>query len=258
MSTQRLDCEKVVNQYLHWLKDNVSVRNVQGACEITTPFLDRHNDYIQIFVEKNGPDYILTDDGYTLGDLKSSGLTITPEKRKKTLQTIVNGFGVQIDDGDRLIVKTTAETIAQKKHNLIQTILSVNDMFVMAEERALPLFKEDVAAFLDAKEIRYTPSFRLSGKSGFDHTFDFSIPKTRKRPERILRAINQLTKDATTSCIFSFRDVLEVRDDQFEPFVFANDQQSNVSNENIGALKNYGIRCVPWGERDNIIDDLAA
>jgi hypothetical protein len=258
MNQQILECDKVVNQYLHWLKDNYSLKNIQGACEITTPFLDRHNDCIQIYVEKDGDGFILTDDGYTLEDLKSSGLKLSTEKRKNTLHTIINGYGIHLDAKDRLVVRATAESLAYKKHNLIQSILSVNDMFIMAEEHVLQLFKEDVAAYLSDNDIRYTPAFRLIGKTGFDHTFDFSIPKSRKKPERIIKAINNLTKDETSSCIFAFRDVLEVREEAFIPYIIANDINRKLSEDSIIAMKNYGIECVPWSDREKAIEELVA
>ncbi len=48
----------------------------------------------------------------------------------------------------------------------------------------LSLFYEDVVTWLDLHEIRYTPKVKFTGKSGFDHLFDFVIPKSRSSPER--------------------------------------------------------------------------
>ncbi|WP_418888699.1 DUF1829 domain-containing protein, partial [Methanothrix soehngenii] len=36
---------------------------------------------------------------------------------------------------------------------------------------------------------------KFTGKSGYDHLFDFVIPKSKKRPERILQAINRPSRD---------------------------------------------------------------
>jgi hypothetical protein len=55
----------LVESYLKWLRDRTALREAGDWLEVTTPFLDRHNDYIQIFVQKNGDCYQLTDDGYT-------------------------------------------------------------------------------------------------------------------------------------------------------------------------------------------------
>ena len=57
------------------------------------------------------------------------------------------------------------------------------------------IFLEDVAPWLDMHEIRYISGVKFTGKSGYDHLFDFVIPKSRKQPERIVRAINHPSRD---------------------------------------------------------------
>ena len=121
-----------------------------------------------------------------------SGWSLT-EKRKAHLRSVLNGFGVTLE-GDTLLVQGSAHELAQKKHNLIQAILAIGDMFVMAEEHVLSLFKEDVAAFLDSHRSTVSRISSSSGKSGLDHKFDFGVARSSKRPERVIQAINQRTK----------------------------------------------------------------
>jgi hypothetical protein len=45
----RTECQRLVNEYLRWLKEEHEVTALDGACQISTPFLDRHNDAIEIF-----------------------------------------------------------------------------------------------------------------------------------------------------------------------------------------------------------------
>jgi hypothetical protein len=52
-----------------------------------------------------------------------------------------------------------------------------------------------VVAWLDANDIRYTPSVKFTGISGYDHHFHFAIPKSKKQPERIVQAITRPTRD---------------------------------------------------------------
>jgi hypothetical protein len=51
--------------------------------EITTPYIDRHNDYIQIYIKKSKDSFILTDDRYTIDDLLLSGVRLKFTKEKK-------------------------------------------------------------------------------------------------------------------------------------------------------------------------------
>ena len=53
---------------------------------------------IEIYVEKRNGALLLTDDGYTISDLESSGMNFETEKRKAHLGAILNGFGVRLEE----------------------------------------------------------------------------------------------------------------------------------------------------------------
>ena len=99
--------------------------------EITTPYLDRHNDYIQIYAAKQNGEFVLHDDGYTLSDLEFSGCKVELPRRKELLAITLNGFGVEFFDG-LLKVRARSDNFPQRKHALVQAILAVNDMFYVA------------------------------------------------------------------------------------------------------------------------------
>ena len=169
------------------------LRSIDNWVEITTPYLDRHNDYIQIYAKRVDGGYILTDDGHTIQDLEQSGTRLNSPKRHELLRLALNGFGVQLDS-DRLEVHANADNFALRKHNLVQAILSVNDMFYLAVPMVASLFYEDVVAW-DLNEVRYTPKVKFTGKTGFDHLFDFVIPKSRTAPERIVETNHRRSRD---------------------------------------------------------------
>ncbi len=248
----RTECERLIGDYLRWLKEGLQVSELQGSCRIATPFVDRHNDEIEIYVEKRNGGLLLTDDGYTIGDLVSSGMAFGTDKRKAHLTAILNGFGVH-QQGDELQVHATPQDFPQKKHNLVQAMLAVNDMFVMGEEHVLSLFKEDVAKFLESNQIPVFPDFKLSGRSGFDHKFDFGLPKTQRRPQRVVRAINDLTKDQALSFAFAVADVRLLRAEQLVAFTFVNDVEHPPNEENLAAIKAYEIVPLLWSDRQDTL-----
>ena len=251
----RTDCQQLINEYLQWLKDEHEVTALDGSCQISTPFLDRHNDAIEIFVEKKDGSLRLTDDGYTVRDLRASGMEFTTEKRKAHLAAVLNGFGVR-QENDEICVVGSLEDFPQKKHNLVQAILAVNDMFVMAEEHVLSLFKEDVALFLEAHRVPAFLDFKLSGKSGFDHKFDFGLPKTAEKPQRILQAVNILTKDNATSLAFALADVRLIRTDPIGGLAMINDAVRPPNEEYLAALRAYEIQPLLWSHRQEAISSL--
>lgn len=251
------DCQDLVNAYIEWLRERIKLEDINGVCEITTPFLDRHNDHLQIYVKKSDGGLVLTDDGYTISDLQLSGCEFTTEKRRQMLHSILNGFGVRLV-GDELVVEARPDNFPQKKHNFIQAILSINDLFVMAAPMVAGIFREDVERYLRLNEIRFTPSVNFTGRSGFIHFFDFVIPSSKAKPERILRAINRPNRQNVTSLIFSWTDTKEVRAPDSTAYGVLNDLEQPINPDLISALKQYGIKGLPWSRRDEYVQELAA
>jgi len=251
----RTECQQLIDGYIDWLKQGFILAQDRDYCEITTPFLDRHNDSIQLYLEEKGGSFVLSDDSYTVSDLRSTGFEFSTPKRKALLHSILNGFGVKYEDGELSTTATRAD-FAQKKHNLVQAILAINDLFALSEPHVLSFFKEDVRNFLEQHEIQKFQDFKLSGKSGFDHKFDFALPKTRSRPERVLEAVNMLTKDQATSLAWAVSDVKSVREEPLDVLVFINDIVNPPTPDNISALQAYDIKTLLWSARDQALQSL--
>ncbi|SHK55154.1 DUF1829 domain-containing protein [Paramaledivibacter caminithermalis] len=254
-----INSKKFIDSYLSWLKENMSIKTIKDdVLELTSPFLDRHNDYMQIYIIKTDNGYILSDDGYTINDLMLSGLEFNTAKRKKILNTILNGYGVELDENDILKVKCNIANFPIKKHNLLQAMLSVNDLFVLSRNNVISIFLEDVETFLYNNDIRYISNVNFVGKSGLSQKFDFAIPKSKKMPERIIKTANNLNKSLVESIIFSWNDTKSVRDNNTQLYTFINDIDKNISNSLITAFKEYDIIPVRWSERKKYIEELAA
>jgi len=251
------DIEKLLDDYAAWLRDKTVLRQIDDWVEITTPYLDRHNDYVQIYAKKANGSFTLTDDGHTIDDLEQSGCKLDSRKRQDLLKMTLNGFGVQAH-GKALEVHATPDNFPVRKHNLVQAILAVNDMFYLAVPMVASLFYEDVIAWLDLHDIRYTPKVKFTGKSGYDHLFDFVIPKSRQQPERIVQTINRPSRDTAQAIAFAWIDTKEVRSPESRAYALLNDSEQTLSQTVIEALLNYEVRAVPWSQRENVREELAA
>lgn len=252
------DIDLLLEAYRGWLKEKTSLKAIEGGewVEITTPFVDRHNDALQIYVRRENGGFLLTDDSYIVHDLESSGCQLNTDKRRDLLRTTLNGFGVRLNE-DALEIATSAESFALKKHNLIQAMLAVNDLFYLAKPMVESLFFEDVVVWLDANDVRYTPKVKFTGLSGYDHLFDFVIPKSRRSAERILRAINRPTRQNAEQLIHAWGDTRDVRAPESAAYALLNDSE-HVSGDVVEALSNYQIKPVLWSERALVVPDLAA
>jgi hypothetical protein len=256
----RAECQKLINSYVDWLRQGISVEEVGTACELTTPFLDRHNDHLQVYAVRQNGKIVLSDDGYILSDLRTSGLEVDTPKRKMVLDSVLNGLGVRVED-NRLLVEASASNLGQRLHSLVQAMLAVNDMFVMAQPRVASFFFEDVRAFLDSHDIRYTARVKLAGKSGYDHGVDFLIPKSKDRPERILQAIAAPKRDNIFAYLWTLNDTRAARtadsNDEAEAYAILNDQENSVGGDVIEALNAYRVVPAVWSHRDEYVKALA-
>lgn len=252
------EIQRLLDDYWAWLREKTTLRQVTGDwVEITTPYLDRHNDYLQIYARKNDGGFVLTDDGYVIEDLVQSGCKLDSPKRQDLLRMTLAGFGVT-NNGGALEVHASPESFALRKHNLIQAMLAVNDLFYLSVPMVASLFYEDVVAWLDLSEIRYTPNVKFTGKSGYDHLFDFVIPKSRSWPERVLQTITRPSRDTAEAVAFKWIDTKDVRAPDSRAYAFLNDQEQRVPQGVVDALHNYDVTPVMWSAREAVKEELAA
>jgi hypothetical protein len=252
------EIKQLLDEHFHWLRNKTILKSTEKDwVEITTPYLDRHNDCLQLYIRKEVFGYELTDDGYILADLESAGCSIDTPKRQELLHTTLAGFGVQLKDG-QLTIRATSDNFAAKKHNIVQAMLAVNDLFYLASPYVTSLFMEDVTQWMDLTEIRYTPKIKFTGKSGYDHMFDFVIPKSKIQPERIVHTLSNPKKDLAESLVFKWLDTKDTRAADASLFVFLNDANADVSSNIIDALNNYDLNPVLWSQREQVETRLRA
>jgi len=248
---------QLMGNYQKWLEDRTALRQIGETVEITTPFLNRHNDYIQIYVRKRNGGFILSDEGETIEDLKMSGVSLDTPKRKELLRFTAAGFGISTKD-DVIFIETSPDRFPLSKHNLVQTILAVNDLFFTARPIVASLFLEEVKSWLEQGNVRYTPDASFTGKTGYPHKFHFTVPKSRAQPERLIRAINNPNKDAANNLAFAWIDTKEERSAETTAMAILNDGEQSIPSEVEEALSNYDIESVKWSGRESVIQRLAA
>lgn len=258
MTALRADTTELMRSYLQWLRDNTVLTQVDDTWgKMSTPFLDRHNDCLEVYVRHEDDQIILTDDSYILDDLKMSGFNLDTTRRQGLLQTILNGFGVEREN-DQLIVRTDKRNFGQKKNDLLQAMLAVDDLYQSSAARVRNLFIEDVTGWLDEIEVRATPDVHFKGKSGFNHTFNFAIPKSKQAPERILHAVNNITKQSAENLMFRWMDVAPTRKPGSRLVLMLNDIEHTPRPDVLDALHHHDISAVLWSKREEAADTLAA
>jgi hypothetical protein len=244
-----------VNEYYNWLKEKTFIQkdNHTDWFLINTPFIGAFNDTIEIYAQKLGSTFILSDNGETMSNLELQGLQIQGSKRRREiLDSILLNYGVK-SENDELIIRANIENFSQSKHNFLSAIIEINDLYVLSKHQVSSIFKEDVRNYLDLQDIIYTPDFISKGETGLEFNFDFQIAKKDK--ETVIKSFNTITKSNLPSFLFSWDDIKPVREKITKKNVTAiaiiNDFEKEIKTEFLDALKSKNADYILWSERDS-------
>ena len=246
-----------IENYLSWIRSNSSQKRIGDYEEISTPFVDSHNDHIQFYICRSQNGFTLTDDGYTMSDLEMCGCDINSKKRKESILQIAESLGVTIKDGS-IVAEATEFDIACKQHMMIQAMLKISDMFLTTSSRVKSLFFEEVDSFFDKHDIRKSSSIMMMGQSGLSHRFDFIIPSSKLMPERVITTLNTPSKQNVQASIFAWNDVIKTRSTPCKGYIVLNDSKKSPNHEILTAIRNYDLVPIPWKERANFVTELAS
>lgn len=254
----KINQDQLKKSYIDWLNSRITIEDLDGVYQITSPYLDVNNDRLQLYVSKEGDVLKLSDDGQVINELEMTGCNISrSKKRMEILSFILNKFGVK-QNGDELFIYATMGNYAQRKHFLLQAMLSVNDMFMTTRANVTSIFLKEVERFLVENEIRFSDNISFIGKSGFTHNFDFVIPKFREIPERIIKVINNPRRDTAESLIFAWNETRETRKSKAVMYAFLNDENKSIGDTITSAFNQYNIKPIPWSQSGQYIDELIA
>lgn len=245
--------------YFKWLYDNTIEFNINdNTSRLTLPYLDRNNDCTEIFVKKTDDGYVITDDGETLSELYLSNLNLFSSKKRTTIfNQILLAHGITKSADDELFISCSREELYQKIHMLTQCMIKVSDLFYTAKNNIQSLFIEDVHAFLDEQDIRYSPDISFPGISGLTTNYDFVIPKYKDAPERIIKVVNNIDQAQTNSILFLWNDTSKARADYSSVlYVFMQDNDKKIPASVITSMNNYNVVPVKWSKRKDYVAEL--
>ncbi len=245
----------LVNSYVEWIKKGLTLREVSnGWHELVTPFLNHSNDMIELYLKQEKDYIVISDAGNTINELILSGLDIDrSKKRLEELNTILRSFGISRKENE-LYINTDAKKFPEVKHRFIQAVLAIDDLFMLSSPKIETFFIEDVTNFFELNDVIFVKDTSFTGKSGFGHKFDFTLPKMKQRKEVAIRAINTPRKDNIGSVLWTMEDTKLVRPET-EGLVIINDQ-NGVSNDIYQAFREYKIPYIVWSKRIENLDKL--
>lgn len=243
-----MDIQLLIDDYFQWLRKEIRFEKIGEYYEISTPFLDSANDYIQFYVCLDGDSIRFTDDGYTINQLALNGFQLTTN-RKKILNNILKQYGVELS-GNEIVTKSDVRQFPQRKHMYIQAIMKIDDLFMTSRNKNVSNFVEDIQAFFSQNEIYYSDNVQFTGISGFSHNYEFLLQRSKNHPERLCRVMNNPTKNNMTSILFAWNDTKPARQNDSQLIVLLNDR-NNIAKGIEEAFVNYDAKVIKWSEKES-------
>jgi len=250
-----MDIEKLMKDYHDFFQKQFVIKDIGNYYEITSPFLDNSNDYIQVYASKDKNPIIISDDGYTLSMLELTGLKLS-ENRVSLIRQVCATLGVKLEDNE-MIVSTDQETFGVQLDSLLQAIIKVSDMYYLSNKRVAKVFKDDVLSYFNKHKIYYVENFIATGKSGFTRTYDMLIQRTETKPERLVKIINNTSKATFDSTAFGWIETRETRQEGTKLYVIINDQ-NKIEKNVLDVFEDLKIETTFWSALNtNSVDNTA-
>ena len=243
--------DELINDYYDFLKSQTNTIKLNEYYEITVPLYDFIGDAIQIYAKFENNNIYMDDDGNTIGNLKMNGVGMSPNRIKQIERTWLT-FGAQFD-GDNISIRTTKDKFSNRLNSLIQCILRVDDMNFTTSSKVKSYFLDDVVKYFNKNDIYYTENPSFIGKSGYTSNFDFLFQRSKNKPERLCKLINNASKSTIKMALFEWDDTRPMRKNDTKFIVLINDS-NNVDDSIYDATANYGVQVVNWSKIDDSIN----
>ena len=249
------EINQLISEYSLWLKSKISVAKYGETYELTTPFLDRYNDFLQIYVTPNKDgELILTDGGYIIDNLQASGVTLKQGSKKlNRINQIAKIFGLNIDNNYCITVVSKESQFPQKKHAMGQAMLAIDELYETEPKAEKDFFVEDVKAYFDSNSIYYSDGVAFEGKSGSTATYDLLFQRNKNHPERLCNIVSRMTESSRNMMIFNWLDIAPVRKSDSMLIVIMNDISHEIEQKNITAMESYNITPALFSEPEKLL-----
>lgn len=253
------DIKDMVKTYTDWLFEKFKYKEVDGAIEVETPYVNHLDDYIRIYLQKiDANKFIITDDGQTINELEMINIDLTSKTREKIIHEVTTQFNVTFKN-DILVKESNFENFAQNKHDFLQAILRLYDLTFTTRDKVKNLFYEEVKSFLFENDV-YGSSLDVSGETGIKHHIDYFIGPTKDTPEILINFVNNADYNSITSDAYTYRDVKGIRphprDIPMQYKIIVNDIDNKVPNKVIQVAEHENIDILYWSKKDQLIKNL--
>lgn len=251
-----------LDYYVAWLRENSSEQVVDdGWVSLTVPFLDRHNDYLQVFVRRDSEGYHITDDGQTFNDLKHIGCDLTGSPRRREIAERIlrlRGLDPHLVQEQAITSVAINGDFPGKLHHVFLSMLALDGLAHVTRPNIVTSFKDDVTKWLTKRHLPFTRPAKYAGSRSTEHVFDYRLDGQRGSPDRILQAIPDPDKVHVQSFVYEVNDTRAALGDESLEFWAVVNDESRLNKKSKEALMGNGVRYFGWSNREEMAIRLAS
>lgn len=256
--------DTIKDSYLNWIKENTKFTNVkQNIVELSSPFLDAMDENIKIYIENGMNEFKISDDGFTIWSLESSGVSFRKgSTRDSILKSIVNQHGINISEGKELYKYVDEKNLGNSMHTFLQSILSISDMLMYSTHTIENLFFDEVNKYFNENKQLYDPFpfLEIIGRSKLSYRFDF-LMNVKNNNKKLVTLINYLTQAQIERALISWEDTSIQRkklyNENIQMVTLINDKERKLTKEYEEAFITYGIEPIEFSNKKQIEKSLS-
>lgn len=259
-----MNVNDVANEYFSYIKENTQMNLIKdGHTEVVTPFVDSSGEGISFSITFDGSLYTISDDGFTTWELELSGIDVNKRSKRREIflsQVEYNGFVVS--KSGIISKKVAHKELGQSIHDMTQLLVNIYDLTYLAQSNVYQQFYEDVAAyFKDNSNYAVFPNFNVTGKSHFNHRFNYVFLQNGKN--KFAKVFNRLDRQQVNNILTSWLDTTLVREKEYggkeELYIILSKEGFKELNDDIIlALDAYDIQPLDFSNKKDLTSNLGA
>lgn len=251
--------EELISLCLEWLREGFAVQDLGGAYEVTTPFLDRRNDHIQIYVRKQNDGFIISDEGNTVSEMEESGFNLNLDSKNKLLIHTIHGYGVN-QDNKVLRLEAEQSNLGQRMNFMIQAIMALNNIMpvpAVPVKSLMSSFRRRVIGALSAQGFQHQSKVPALGISGYKHEME-TITRLNEPPTTLFfKEFYSPDRRSVSRFLFKLNDIKDSDPRIKKSAAVLNDEEKQVNSRELEALDQYGVVTAHWSQREEFSKLLA-
>jgi|SRR5690625_1071729 len=258
-----MNCTEIM-EYINKASTDIFTCNIEGDyLRINTPFYYPDGDLIELFIQKNGENIILSDLSETYRFLNTYAIDISnSHKRTEILDSVTNNYNIRLNNGTLYAIVKNPKMLLQAIMNLSQAVIRVTDIIYTIRRGATDSFKEEVSDMLEVNNVNFEVDYPVKTPvTESNYTFDFAIETANKI--RLMNLATTSRPDIKPSIDKLIKTWFDIQNHLLEEYPIENritllNDVSYEWKENDYLLLKELSEVYKWTEREKLVSLLTA